>query len=39
MPTDAVWVIITIPRKEYERDSRKLKQKNVKNNLNISGTS
>ena len=37
MPTDAVWVIITVPRKEYEKDLRKLKRQNAKNNLNISG--
>lgn len=39
MPTDAVWVFITVPRKDYEKQLKTLKRQNFKNNLNISGKS
>ncbi|CAG2162246.1 unnamed protein product [Oppiella nova] len=35
MPTDAVWVIITIPRKDYERELKKINIQNSKNNNNL----
>ncbi|XP_054164816.1 uncharacterized protein LOC128962466 [Oppia nitens] len=38
MPVDAVWVIITVPRKEYEKNLKKIKLQNSKN-LNISDDS
>lgn len=37
MPTDAVWVIVTIPKKDYENELKAIKKANLKNN-NIYGS-
>jgi hypothetical protein len=34
MPTEAVWIMVTVPKKEYEKEIKQFRRKNV---LNISG--
>jgi hypothetical protein len=31
MPTEAVWIMVTVPKKEHEKEMKQLKRKNMLN--------
>jgi len=37
MPTEAVWIMVTIPKKEHEKEMKQLRKQNLINNMNIAG--
>lgn len=37
MPTEAVWIMITVPKKEHEKEMKQIRRQNLMNNLDITG--
>jgi hypothetical protein len=33
MPTEAVWIMVTVPKKEHEKEIKQLRRKNMLNNI------